>query len=123
MKRLPDAELELMMIIWDAEKPITRVEIEEQMTSDKDVVPSTILTLLSRLEKRGFLKHKKKGKINYYYALADKEEYLQEEGKSILEKMFGNSLTQFVATLYSGDCLDKEDVEELQAFIDEQKGE
>lgn len=123
MKRLPDAELELMMIIWNSENPVTRVEIEEQMTSDKDVVPSTILTLLSRLEKRGFVGHEKQGKVNYYYALADKSAYLQEEGKSILKKMFGNSLTQFVATLYSGDCLDQEDVEDLQAFIDEQREE
>lgn len=29
MKKLPDAELELMMIIWDAEGPVTRMEIEE----------------------------------------------------------------------------------------------
>ena len=31
MKKLPDAELELMMIIWDAEGPVTRMEIEERM--------------------------------------------------------------------------------------------
>ena len=31
MKRLPDSELELMMIIWDAGKPVTRTEIEERL--------------------------------------------------------------------------------------------
>ena len=29
MKRLPDAELELMMIIWDSEQPVSRAEIEK----------------------------------------------------------------------------------------------
>jgi len=31
MKKLPDSELELMMIIWDAKKPITRMKIEEEL--------------------------------------------------------------------------------------------
>ena len=35
MKKLPDAELELMMIIWDAEGPVTRMEIEERMDEGK----------------------------------------------------------------------------------------
>ena len=123
MKRLPEAELELMMIIWEADHPVSRVEIEEKLSSDKKVVPSTILTLLSRLEKRGFAEHKKEGKINYYYAIADKDTYLQEEGQSVLDRMFGSSLKNFVATLYGGKCLDEKDIEELKQFIDEQAGE
>ena len=78
MKKIPDAELELMMIIWEAEKPITRIEIEEKLSEDRDVLPNTILTLLTRLEKRGFLKKERDGKINYYSALVDKEPYLKE---------------------------------------------
>ena len=37
MKRLPEAELELMMIIWEAEEPISRIEIEERMDGEKEV--------------------------------------------------------------------------------------
>ena len=35
MKRLPDSELELMMIIWDAGKPVTRTEIEERLPRER----------------------------------------------------------------------------------------
>lgn len=31
MKRLPDSELEIMMIIWELNKPVTRFEIEAEM--------------------------------------------------------------------------------------------
>ena len=31
LKKLPDAQLELMLIIWDADRPVTRAEIEEKM--------------------------------------------------------------------------------------------
>ena len=78
MKKLPDAELELMMIIWDAEGPVTRMEIEERMDEGREVLPSTILSLLSRLEERGFVEREKRGKINYYSARVEKEPYLKE---------------------------------------------
>lgn len=123
MKRLPDAELELMMIIWDSEQPVSRVEIEKKMKGDKSVLPSTVLTLLARLEKRGFIRHEKRGKINYYYSLADKHQYLKEAGKSVLDRMFGNSLTNFVAALYDGEEMDEKEIESLRSFIDSQTEE
>lgn len=118
MRKLPDAELELMMIIWDAEEPITRSEIEARMDNPRNVVPSTILSLLSRLEERGFVERQKRGKINYYRPLVAKEPYIKEEGKTILKKMFGGSLSRFAAALYTGEELSERDIEELQQFID-----
>lgn len=118
MKKLPDAELELMMIIWDAEKPITRVEIEEKLSEDRDVLPNTILTLLTRLEKRGFLKKVRDGKINYYSALVDKEPYLKEASQGILNRMFKGSLKNFAAALYDGEELSEEDAAELMEFLE-----
>ena len=123
MTRLPDAELELMMIIWDSEQPVSRAEIEKKMKGERSVLPSTVLTLLSRLEKRGFVRHEKRGKINYYFSLADKQEYLKEEGKSVLDRMFGNSLTNFVTALYGGEDMDEEEIKSLQSFIDSQMEE
>lgn len=121
MKKLPDAELELMLIIWDAREPISRVEIEERMDGSREVVPSTILSLLSRLEERGFVLREKRGKINYYSPLVEKEPYLKETGRNILQKMFGGSLANFAAALYTGEVLSEADAEELQKFIDSQK--
>lgn len=122
MKKIPDAELELMMVIWDSEQPVSRMDIETKLENHRDVVPSTILSLLSRLEKRGFLRKEKQGNINYYYALTKKAEYLQAEGRRILDKMFGSSLKNFVTALYDGKGLNEKDIEELQALIDEQAG-
>ena len=118
MKKLPDAELELMMVIWNSDKRISRTEIEEQLDDSKNVAASTILKLLSRLEERGFVKREKEGKINYYTALVDKDKYLKETGRNILEKMFGGSLSNFAAALYMDEKLSNDDIMELQQFID-----
>ena len=116
MMKIPDAELELMMIIWDAGRPLTRVEIEENLSDDREVLPNTILSLLTRLEKRGFVKKERDGKLNYYSALMEKEPYLKEAGQGFLNRMFQGSLKNFAVALYDGEELSKEEATELLEF-------
>lgn len=121
MKKLPDGELELMMIIWEAGEPVSRIEIEEKMDTDKLLTAGTILSYLSRLEEKGFVDREKRGKMNYYRPLVEKKLYLKETGKTILKKMFGGSLSNFATALYDGEELSSQDIEELRQFLDSKK--
>lgn len=123
MKKLPDGELELMMIIWEAEGAVSRIEIEEKMDADKSLTAGTILSYLSRLEEKGFVEREKRGKMNYYRPLVEKRLYLKETGKSILRKMFGGSLSNFATALYDGEELSPQDIEELRRFLESKKGD
>jgi len=119
LKRLPDAELEVMMVIWEADKTVTSDYIMERI--NKEWTKTTLLNFLSRLCERGFLKCGKEGKHNTYTAIVDKEEYLKVESKNFLKKLHHNSLTSLVATLYSVNDISKDDLEELKKFIEEAK--
>ena len=123
MKKLPDAELELMMIIWEAEEPVTRLYIEEHIDEGRDVLPNTVLTLLSRLERRGFVQKDRQGKMNYYSAVVPKEPYLKEAGRGVLQRMFHGSLRNFAAALYEGEEIDPEEAEALYRFLEEKRQE
>ena len=117
MKRLPESELEIMMIIWKYNRPVNRMEIEEHLK--KDVAAPTILSFLNRLEAKGFVSVEKIGKINWYTPLVKEEEYLQKESRNILRRMYQNSLKNFVTALYDGEGLSSQDLEDLKAFIEE----
>lgn len=117
MKRLPESELEIMMIIWRHDGPVNRMEIEEHLK--KDVAAPTILSFLNRLEAKGFVRVEKIGKVNWYTPLVKEEEYLQKESKNILQKMYRNSLKNFVTALYDGDGLSAQDMDELRVFLEE----
>lgn len=121
MKRLPDSELEIMMVIWKLKRPAVRADIEAGLAKEKPLSATTILSFLSRLEERGFLSIEKNGKTNLYTALITEEEYLKSESKSILSKLYRNSIRNFVTALYDGDSLSQQDMEELQEFIDEKR--
>ena len=119
IQKLPDYELDVMIALWNGHGEMTRSEIEDFMKRKKKLAPTTILTLLSRLEKKKFVSVKKEGKANLYRALVTQEQYQQQEGKHVLEKLYGNSLKNFVATLYQGKQIDQSDIEELEAFLQE----
>ena len=123
MKRLPDSELEIMMIIWDYNKPVTRFEIEERMEKGKKLSPTTILSLLSRLQEKGFVEVRKSGKNNVYLALVEREDYRKVESRNVLKRLYQNSARNFLAALYDGESLSGEDLRELEEYISEKRRE
>ena len=123
MRRLPDSELELMMIIWDAGRPVTRTEIEERMPHDRQLSATTILSFLSRLEEKGFVRIRKEGRSNVYEPLIEKEAYLREESRSIWKRLYQNSVGNFVAALGQGEELTDQDLDELQNFLNQKRKE
>ncbi|HIR28797.1 MAG TPA: BlaI/MecI/CopY family transcriptional regulator [Candidatus Choladousia intestinigallinarum] len=118
-QRLPDSELDIMLILWSHQPPMSRPEIEKFVNEKKRLSPTTILTLLSRLEKKKFVSVEKCGKLNLYTPLVSQEEYQQSESQNILEKLYGNSLKKFVVSLYGGKKLDREEIQELNEFLQE----
>ena len=92
IRRLPDSELELMQIIWQKEPPVSRTEIEENLKKDHTLAATTILTLLTRLCEKGFLKLEKQGRANLYTPLISQREYLASESRSLLDKLYGGSI-------------------------------
>lgn len=118
IKRLPDSELEIMMIIWGARETVTSAYVSEQLKNKKEWKITSVLTFLARLVEKGFLTSTREGKINIYSPVIGESEYLESESKSILEKLYGNSLTTFVSALYKSKAINEDDISELREFID-----
>lgn len=124
IKRLPDSELELMMIIWAAKEPVSSAYLMERLQGEKNWATTTVLNFLARLAERGFLEVRKQGRINIYSPLIAEKDYIEAESRSFLERLHKSSLKSFVAALYEGQTISSEDAEELKSYIDElAKGE
>lgn len=116
-KRLPDSELELMMLIWESHEPVTSAYLMEKLEGTKDWGVTTVLNFLTRLVDRGFLQCTKQGRINVYSPIIDKKNYQRMESKSFLGRLHKNSLQSLMTSLYDGDDLTQADLDELQQFI------
>ncbi|MBR4021183.1 MAG: BlaI/MecI/CopY family transcriptional regulator [Ruminococcus sp.] len=118
-KRLPDAEMDIMNFIWESGKAVSSVEIQEGLKDIHEWSLAVILNLLARLTERGFVTAEKSGKYKLYSAVVNQDDYLQQESKTIIDRIFGGSVSKLICSLYNGKNLSNDDIASLKAFIDE----
>ena len=121
IKRLPDAELEIMNALWNAAAPLTAAELETALPGPPRA-RTTLLTLLARLEEKGCVNREKQGRGYLYTATLTRSEYLPAESKSVWHRLFGGPRS-FVAALAETDALTDADIDELTAYLEELKKE
>ena len=117
IRRLPDAELEIMQAAWDCVPPISRADIEKIINETHPMAATTILTLLLRLTERGFLTMEKSGKSNYYTPVVSRADYLATQSKSFLDKLCGGNMRVF-ATALCDSGLSREELEQLRQLLE-----
>lgn len=118
-QRLPESELDIMLVLWNHTPPMNRMEIEKVINTKKSLAPTTILSLLARLEAKNFVEVTKQGKMNLYTPLVSQSDYQAHESQSVLEKLYGNSLKKFVTSLYQGKKVSSEEIQKLSDFLKE----
>ena len=118
--KLPDAELEVMQILWHCEAPVARATVEEEMSKLRPMAQTTLLTLLSRLAEKGFVQIEKQGRSSVYTPLVSEADYQARQSKRFVEQLFGGSMSAFASAL-TASGLSKEDLAELRQLLEEDR--
>lgn len=118
IRRLPDTELEVMQALWASDTPVPRVQLEERLAQTHPMATTTLLTLLSRLSEKGFVRVDKEGRKSLYAPLVTREDYLAAQSRSFIQKLCGGSLSTFASALCDSG-LSKEELEELRELLKE----
>ena len=117
VRRLPDTELEVMQAVWACKSPAARAEVEEVLFKTHPMAVTTLLTLLTRLAEKGFIRIEKIRRGSRYVPLVSREEYLSAQSRHFVDKLCGGSIPAFAAALCS--CgLTKEELEELREMLE-----
>ena len=114
--RLPESELDIMLVVWALGEGATAPAILEAL--ERPLTASALHSYLKRLEEKGYLSCEKEGKTNRYAPLVSREAYQRSEGRSILAKLYGGSLSRFAAALYDGEPVDQGELQALQDLLD-----
>lgn len=122
MKKLGEAELEIMQVIWKADAPITSSFILKELQERRKWQLSTLMTSLSRLVDKGFISCDRTTGNNLYSSIISENDFKAKESKSFLEKLYNNSIQNMVATLYSNKAINDSNMNELRKFLDDLEG-
>lgn len=118
IKKLPESELKIMMTIWDNDPPVARNVLSKQL-ADQSWSDPTILTMLSRLVKKGYLSCEKQGNKNLYTPLITRDEYMLTESMSFGEKVQNVSITSLMTAFVQSRGITKDEIDELEKMIRE----
>lgn len=117
IRKLPDAELEVMQAIWSCTPPVSRSDIDALLKDTHPMALTTLLTLLTRLSEKGFVQIEKAGRSSRYYPLVSKQEYLADQGKRFFNKLCGGSLSTFANALCDSG-LTKDELSKLRSLLE-----
>ncbi|WP_243224677.1 BlaI/MecI/CopY family transcriptional regulator [Microbacterium sp. CIAB417] len=85
MGTLGELERAVMDAIWDADAPVTAYDVQEQLSSaGRALAVTTLLTVLSRLEKKGFVSSDRSARPHRYTAVASRADHVAELMHSVL---------------------------------------
>lgn len=125
-QKMSETEMEVMQVIWEAGHPVTTGELLGIFAQHKgkEWKGQTIATFLTRLIEKGILMiTERNGRVNTYAPRISSEEYRSQEAKSVLETLYEGSVKNFLATLYDGQKLTKDEMTELRRWFAEKAGE
>lgn len=117
MRRLPDAELEVMQALWRCEPPAPRQEIETHLAETHPMAQTTVLTLLSRLAERGMVTVTREGRRSLYTPAVSRADYLAAQSRTFFEKLCGGSVSAFAAALCQSG-ISEADLKELRELLE-----
>ena len=85
MGTLGDLERAVMDALWDHSGPLSAYDVQQQLETDgRTLAVTTVLTVLSRLEKKGFVASDRSARPHRYTAVASRADHVAELMHSVL---------------------------------------
>lgn len=117
IRKLPDAELAVMQAIWSCGERAERAMIAEKLRSERPMAETTLLTLLTRLHEKEFIKIEKAGRRSVYSPLVGQHEYISAQSRRFVDTICGGSISAFASALCDS-ALTREELDELRELLE-----
>ena len=121
-QHLPEAELDVMLALWQFDAPVRTARILEAVGRHRSWTLPTLKVLLGRLEEKGFVKVTRQGRFTLYQALVSETDYRRRETRTLAGRFFGNSMKNMIAALVQDAELTGQDIAELEELLHKGKG-
>ena len=116
-----EAELEILQILWK-HQPSTVRFIHEMLSKKKEVGYTTVLKQMQRMhDDKGMLTRSKEGKTHLYKAVPKEGDIKQGMFSKLVDSVFDGSPMDLVMHALGKSETSKEELEELQKWLDQQR--
>ena len=117
-RNLSRANFEIMQHVWEKGEATVN-DIHEAMNSRREskIKRESVQVQVKRLEKYGWLKRRRIGKLFYYSALRGKEVATRDILNDVKERIFGGSQAELVRCLFENSRVSEEELKRINEFL------
>lgn len=117
---LADREAQLMEVLWD-HGPSTVNEVQAQLQDE--LAYTTVLTMLRKLEAKGYVGHSEEGRAHRYHALIARTAAQQGALEALVSRLFKGSSDALLMHLVAREKLSAEQVRRIEAQLQARNAE
>jgi len=110
-------EADVMRLVW--EKGEVQVEdVHQALLADRAIAYTTVMTVMTRLARKGLLTRRKHGRAYLYRAARRRAELAESTLQEWSQRFFGGRVLPAVSFLLGSDRLTSEEVAEVRRLLD-----
>jgi len=110
-----EAEREILQVLWD-QGPGTVREVQDRLAADWQ--RSTVITLLQRLETKGYVDSDKSGHAFVFRAIVSRDELVHQKMRELADDFCGGRAAPLLLSFAQRQRFSAEEVAELRQLID-----
>lgn len=115
-------QLAILRVLWERIEATVN-DIHQAVIVERPLAPTTIATLLSRLEKRGLVTYRIEGRQYVYRAVLQERDAQQHALVQVTRGLFGGDVPSMVSQLLSSHEIRPGDLARVRALIDAKERE
>jgi len=119
LQAMSPAETEILRLVWQLEQATVQ-QVCEQLPPKRNIAYKTVQTLLRRLEDKGYLRHRIKGKAYVFSPAIKREDVVKRTVLDFLDRLFAGDPRPLMQFLAEDGRIDADDIERLRKLIDRQ---
>ena len=113
-----EVELEILRILWDAEKASSR-EIHQQLAKLRDTNFSTTVKMLAVMVEKGMVRRDESSRPIQFRAAKSKEKTQSGILKNLIRKAYGGSASSLVMQALSSQKSSKQELQQIRELLDQ----
>ena len=116
---LYDREVEVMQVLWERGSA-TVAEVREAL--EDEMAYTTVLTVLRRLEEKGYVTHEEEGRAHRYLPAIEPQAARESALERLVSRLFHGSPEMLLTHLVSSRKLSPEERRRLRELVDDPPG-
>ena len=115
---LTELQLAVLDVLWEEGEASTQ-DVWSRIAAERPLALTTIATILSRLERKDVLRHRREGRQYVYRAVVTRQEVRRSKIRALTDALFGGDPVELLGHVAESNGVDEEGMRRIRQILDE----